>query len=243
MINALRGMIIWGERTTLKEIEMTGMQTMARYMWAPFVMMGFLMVLTSLGFGGVLANFASDYFGLPKAVREGTDPGVIDKAQFLETTRIWLPAFKLLGIGLLLGGITFLLATILGTLRVGGATIQKTFGREPLALKPPITGRLFPMLMMAGLMVLVTNLAISIVIAIIAHGVYDNSIAEAIKVAPSGSALSDNLQTVQTYKTWLEPFKFVGIALLLTGIALAVHTILQVLRFQSQRLREMAAGK
>jgi hypothetical protein len=42
---------------------------------------------------------------------------------------------------------------------------------------------------------------------------------------------------------WLEPFKFVGIATILVGISMAVHTILQVIRFQGQRMRELAAER
>ncbi len=32
--------------------------------------------------------------------------------EFVESSKAWLPAFKLLRVGMLLGGITFLLATI-----------------------------------------------------------------------------------------------------------------------------------
>ena len=41
-------------------------------------------------------------------------------------------------------------------------------------------------------------------------------------------------------KTWLAPLPFVGIAVILVGISFAVHTILQVIRFQGQRIRELA---
>ncbi len=244
MIDTIRRMLVGGERVTLTEIKMTPMQTMARYMWAPFLLMGLMILFGALGLSVVTANFASDYFGVPKAVREAANaPGsLIDKRQFIETTRTWLPAFKLLGVGLILGGITFALATILGTFRVGGGQVQQAFGHEPQSLKPPVTAHLFPMFMMLGVLILVTNLAISIAVAVLAHGVYAHPIAE-IDAATAGSALSDHLQTVQTYKTWLEPFKFVGIASLLTGIAFAVHTILQVIRFQAQRIRELAMGR
>ena len=40
-------------------------------------------------------------------------------------------------------------------------------------------------------------------------------------------------------KLWLEPFKFVGIGLLLSGISLALATIVPVLRWQSSRLWEV----
>ena len=40
-------------------------------------------------------------------------------------------------------------------------------------------------------------------------------------------------------KLWLEPFKFVGLALVLTGIGLALATIVRVLRWQANRLWEI----
>jgi hypothetical protein len=38
---------------------------------------------------------------------------------------VWLPAFKFLGLGMILGGVAFLLATILVALRVGGGRVQE----------------------------------------------------------------------------------------------------------------------
>jgi hypothetical protein len=46
-------------------------------------------------------------------------------------------------------------------------------------------------------------------------------------------------KTISAVKLWLEPFKFVGIALLLSGIGLALATIVRVLRWQSNRLWEV----
>ena len=45
-----------------------------------------------------------------------------------------------------------------------------------------------------------------------------------------------DLGTIDAVKLWLEPFKFVGMAMLLTGIGLALATIVRVLRWQSNRL-------
>jgi hypothetical protein len=98
------------------------------------------------------------------------------------------------------------------------------------------------MFMMMGLMILIVHLVIAAVIGGIAWDVYGHPVAE-INAAQSGSALLGDLGTVQTYKAWLEPFKFVGLATILVGISMAVHTILQVIRFQGQRMRELAAGR
>jgi len=43
--------------------------------------------------------------------------------------------------------------------------------------------------------------------------------------AEAGSALLADLGTISAIKLWLEPLKFVGIAMLLSGIGLALATI------------------
>lgn len=239
---AIRDMVLGG-RAVLDEARPTGMQRMAHIVWAPMLLMGLMVVFAALGVSVVKASFASDFFGTPVAVREAADApsSLIDKQQFIQSTDVWLPGVQLLGIGLILSAITFSLANILGVFRAGGVRVQKAFGGEPQALTPPITAKLFPMFMMLGLMILVVNVIIAAVIGAIAWDVYGHPVAE-INAAESGSLFRD-VGTVNTYKTWLEPFKFVGIAAILIGISLAVHTILQVIRFQGQRIRELAAGR
>ena len=236
--------MIFGGRAVLTEAVPTGMQKMAGMMWAPMLLMGMMIIFASLGLSVVKANFASDYFGVEKGIREATDAPayLIDKRQFIEFVNIWLPGLQLLGIGFILSAITFSLANILGVFRAGGVQIQQAFGKEPQTLTPPITAMLFPMMMMMGLMILIVNLIIAGVIGAIAWDVYGNPVAE-INAAGSGSGLLDDLGTVKTFKTWLEPFKFVGLATILVGISMAVHTILQVIRFQGQRIRELVAGR
>ncbi len=240
---AMREMV-FGGRTVLTEAQPTGMQKMAGVMWAPMLLMGLMILFAGLGLSIVKAGFASDYFGVTKGIREAADaPGsLIDKRQFIEFANVWLPGLQILGVGLILSAITFSLASILGAFRVGGVQVQKAFGKEPQALTPPITAKLFPMVMMIGLMILIANLIISVVVGAIAWDVYGNPVAT-INAAEPGSALLRDLGTVNTYKMWLEPFKFVGIATILVGISMAVHTILQVIRFQGQRIRELAAGR
>ena len=235
--------MMFGWRAVLTEAVPTGMQKMAALMWAPMLLMGLMIVFASLGLSVVKANFASDYFGVTKAVREAAEAPayLIDKRQFIESVNVWLPALQLLGIGLILSAITFSLANILGVFRVGGVQIQQAFGKEPQTLTRPITGMLFPMMMMMGLMILIANLIIAVVIGAIAWDVYGESVAT-INAAEPGSSLLGDLGTVNSYKAWLEPFKFVGLATILVGISMAVHTILQVIRFQGQRIRELAAG-
>ena len=232
---------LFGGRVVLTTAEPTQMQKMTRHMWLPMLLMGLMVVAASLALGIAVADATSSYFGLPAAIREaaGAPAGAIDDRQFIESTNVWLPGFQLLGIGLLLSAITFSLANILGVFRSGGFRLQKAFGGEAQGLTPPITARLFPMLMMVGLVILIVNLIIAAFIGALAWDVYGHSVAD-INAATEGSSLLGDLGTVNTYKTWLAPLPFIGLATILVGISFAVHTVLQVIRFQGQRIRELA---
>ena len=61
----------------------------------------------------------------------------------------------------------------------------------------------------------------------------------ATELNPSSGGLLTDLGTISAVKLWLEPFKFVGMAMLLSGIGLALATIVRVLRWQSSRFWEI----
>ncbi len=228
-------------RIELRTPGMTKMQEMARRMWLPMFAMGAMVLMAALVIGIVQSSFASDLFELDKGARDTVTGNLLDKQQFIESTSIWLPRFQLLGMGLMFGGITFLLATILGNLRLYGGLVQEKSGRRVLALKPPWSAQAFPMLMMMGLMILIGTLVVSIVIAFTAGDVYGNPIS-AIDGAGAGSGLLGDLQTVKTFSAWLQAAAITGLGVVLSGIVLALYTIAQVLRFQHSRIAEMAQG-
>lgn len=231
------------QTTELRTPGMTRMQEVARYMWLPMFAMGFMVLIAALVIGGVQSVLTTDLFELDKEAREGANAGnsVLDKQQFIESTKLWLPRFQLFGMGLMFGGITFLLATILGNLRLYGGLVQERAGRRVLALVPPWSAKLFPVLMMTGLMVLIAALVISVVAAFFAGDVYGNPVST-IDASPAGSGLLDDFQTVKTFAAWLQAFALAGLALILSGIVLALYTISQVLRFQHERVAQMAEG-
>lgn len=220
--------------------DMTGMQRMARTMWAPWAAMGLMIVGAALILGLIMQAKVGFIFEFDKVTRDADTGGILDARLFVETTKAWLPTFKFLGLGMLLGSITFLLATILGNLRAGGAAVQRSLGADVRAYKPAIAN-VFPVLMMMGMMVLVGAFAVGIVNATIANDLYSHSIRE-IDAAPAGSELLRQLGLVNATTTWLAPVKFVGMALLFSGIAVALLTIVRVLRWQTGRLVEIAGG-
>ena len=217
-------------------VRVTGMQSMASKMWIPFIGMGFMIVVVAFIIGLVNSSAASDYFTASKAMREAAQAGsdLATQKAFIESTKIWLPAFKFLGLGMILGGVTFLLATILGALRVGGGRVQEALGIDVRIIKPPMTAKVFPMVMMMGMMVLIASLVISIPIAVLAYDYWNHSITDQLN--PSTTGLLSDLGTINAVTLWLEPFKFVGIALLLTSIGLGLATIVRALRWQAERL-------
>ena len=106
-------------------VQVTGMQAMASKMWAPFIAMGFMIVVAAFIYGLVNSSISADYFQFSKESREAAVAGsdLATQKAFMESTKAWLPSFKFLGLGLILGGVTFLLATLLGALRTGGGRV------------------------------------------------------------------------------------------------------------------------
>jgi len=149
----------------------------------------------------------------------GAVQATLDLPLHVSQVAAWNPGVLFLGIGFLLSAVTFLLATILGELRDGGTSVQQALGAKALILKRPLTGKLFPPVMMMGLMTLIATLAIGFVQA----AKLDND--------PSGAA---------DIGAWIGPLRFAGVALLFTGVALALATIVRSLRFQAARIDQLS---
>ena len=219
-------------------VRTTGMQSMASKMWAPWIIMGFMIVMVALIVDLFTSSTVADYFSNTKEARDGAVRGTSlaeDRAS-IESVKAWLPGFKFLGMGMLLGGVTFLLATILGALRTGGGSVQQALGAEVKLIRPPMTAQLFPMVMMMGMMVLVVAFIVGLVQANIASDYWNHSIATRLNPAEAGSDILRDLGRIQARGSWLAPLRFVGLALVLSGIGLALATIVRVLRWQSWRL-------
>ncbi|HVC88276.1 MAG TPA: hypothetical protein VNC40_12740 [Gaiellaceae bacterium] len=182
-----------------REAEGFDMPAIARRMWRPLLAMGLMAVAA-----GVVTGIVQATLSTPLHVAQ---------------VAAWNPGLLFLGVGLLLGSVTFLLATILGELRDGGTSVQKALGEQALILKRPLTGKLFPPVMMMGLMTLLATLVVGFVEA------------ARLDTNPSGAA---------DIAAWVGPLRFAGVALLFTSVSLALATIVRSLRFQAGRIQQIA---
>lgn len=170
---------------------------MARLLWAPMVAMGPVLV----GAGFVLSIVQAHRTGSPHTS---------------QTLGAWVQGTQFLGEGFILAGISFLLGTILGSLRAGGGEVQESLGLAVKTLKMPKSGIAFIALMALGLMTAVAQFALYLV-----------------------AAYADVNQTV--WFGFLGPLREVALGTLLLGIVLALYTIGTVLGFQFHRIREIIA--
>lgn len=171
---------------------------MARVMWAPSLAMGYMAVLAGLALSIIQSS------------RIGSDPELALRLS------AWVPGVQFLGEGLVLGGIAFLLGSILASLRAGGGEVQEALGVPVKTLRMPLTAKLFVALMMAGVMVAMFQFVVYAVV----------------------SAFGDPSRA-GAFFAWLGPLREAGLGFFLAGIVLALVTIGNVLGFQFSRIREI----
>jgi hypothetical protein len=167
-------------------------------MWFPMIVMGPMLVAAGVVTSVVWSN------------NIGTRTGLGASA--------WTQGLQFLGEGLVLAGISFLLGSILGSLREGGGDVQQTLGLNVTTLKMPATAKAFVALMATGLM-----------ISMVQFGLYLYTLT------------FDTAAEVAVWWAWLGPLRELGLALLLAGIVLALATIANVLGFQFSRIRSIVA--
>ncbi len=88
--------------------------------------------------------------------------------------------------------------------------------RTDLIPSPPIQTKVYPLLVMAGFFIVLSSLAIAAVLATVANGVFDHSFAE--RAAAAGDPLLARQGDLATFPLWVQPFMFLGIAMLVGGI-------------------------
>jgi hypothetical protein len=184
----------YGRATSSKEVpKPLPIHKMAKRLWAPMLVMGYMAVLV-----GLVISFA--WAASPSDV----------------ALAAWTQGLQFLGEGLLLAGISFLLGTILGSLREGGGEVQASLGLTVKTLKMPGTAKAFVALMALGVIVSMLQFVLYLVVA-------------------------GGVETTAAWFAWLGPLREAGLGLILSGVVLALVTIGNVLPFQFDRITEIIA--
>lgn len=126
-----------------------------------------------------------------------------------------------LGMAFLFAGISFAIARILGQFRKGGGDVQEAAHRRVEVLKRPLTAWVFLGLMMMAMMTVIATSVLHFVFAADVTG------------SAHSLAVSDDRFTV------LAGIERLGVGMYLVAIAFGLATIIQVLRFQAQRVRQL----
>lgn len=132
-------------------------------------------------------------------------------------------ALMFVGFLAVFSAITFAIARILGAFRDGGGKVQETAGVHVQTLKMPLTAKGMIAFMAMGMMLIVVPVVLHFVVA--------------ASVVGPGEA---DLLSSERWFTALEGIRRFGIVNYLFGITLGLATIIQVLRFQAVRIREVA---
>ncbi len=206
---------------------------MAR-MYPMLIALGFMIVLAAFFIGFTNSQTAAAYFAESKVVRETT---LMTQRAAIESTGLWLPTFKFLGLGLILGGIVMALRVIIDNLLGAGKEILSNLpeGKQPTLPPAPWYGKLMPMVMMFGEMIFIAVFVVGLWLAGIARSVFANPL-PAIDAAGPGSALLNGIQTIHAVEGWLVPFKFFGIATEFLAITMGLATIIFILKAQTKML-------
>jgi len=118
---------------------------MARTLWAPMLVMGYMLV--AIGFVVALVwagNIESD-------------------AATARDLSAWAQGTQFLGEAMVLAGVSFLLGSILGGLRAGGGRVQEALGLPVQTLQMPKTAKAFIGLMVLGMMLAIVQFVLYIV--------------------------------------------------------------------------------
>src|SRR3990172_3787321 len=112
------------------------MQTMIGKMarlYPAMIAMGFMIVLIAFVIGYFNSQTAAAYFAEPKAIRETT---LMAQSASIESVGLWLPPFKFLGLGLILGGIVMALRVIIENLLGAGMEVLSNLPPEKRSQMP-----------------------------------------------------------------------------------------------------------
>jgi len=200
------------------------------------IVVGLMIVVIAFIIGFVNSQTAADYFSLDKATRETSTGGDFrDDRATIESVSLWLPYFKFLGIGILLGGIVMALRVIIDNLRDVGEEVLSNLdeSKRPALPTPPWYALLMPMLMLIGEIIFIFALIIALGIASNARKLFGDNY---INDIDSNAGLTSDLSDIKTVSAWLVPLKFLAIATEFLAIAIGLATIIYILTAQTKTL-------
>ena len=204
-----------------------------------FIGMGFMIVLIAVIIGAVNTANSAAYYAVEKATRDSSTSLAQLRAS-IESTVIWLPYFKFLGLGMILAGITMALGVISLRLENLGKSVMSSLpdGARKKLPERPRSAMLMRLFMMLGMMILVIGFIIALSVSRTAVSVFSNPIT-VIDAAAGGSSLLAGLASVHAAEAWLEAFKFVGVAFFFLGIINGLSTIIFALKYQQTAIPEV----
>ncbi len=205
-------------------------QTMAKTMAWPMLGMGSMSVVTGLIIGIVSGTNFGDAFS-PGGVASDLSTG--------QTLGQLTVAFVFLGMAMIIGAITMTLVNIVRNLRDAGRDVQISLGADPLQIKKPWSGLLTAPVMMMGLMVAVAAFIIGVYNAVTLGGIDPSAVA-----SPGGASASElaDIGTVRAFSAWLPGLHLISLSIILVSIVFVLTTIQKVIRFQGDRIKELAEG-
>lgn len=130
-------------------------------------------------------------------------------------------AVMFIGFATVFAAIVFAIARILGVLRAGGGQVQEAAGGSVIVLKMQGTAKLMVGLMAMAMMGLMFAVIVHIILGV-----------------QAGSG-----EDVKAWATWIEGLRRFSSTVYLASIAFGLATIITVLRFQAQRLRNLVAER
>lgn len=207
---------------------------MAR-MYPMLIALGFMLVAAAFVIGTLNSQTSADYYSTSKALRES---GLLGQRASIESTGLWLPYFKFLGLGLILGGIVMALRVIIDHLKEAGMEVLSNLpeAKRPKMPSPPWFGLLMPAVMMLGELIFIAALIFALQLAGSARELFAQPM-PAIDAAGAGSKLLSQLQSIKANSAWLVPLKFFGVATEFLAITMGLATIIKILGDQTELIQ------
>ncbi len=204
-------------------------QTLAVRLQWPMLAMGAVAVMAGLILGIAGGVNLGDFF---------SPSGVADDLGRGEALGQLSGGFIFLGMGLILGAVASALVNIVRTLRDAGRDVQTSLDAKPLQLVKPWSGKATAPVMVMGIMIEMVTLVMGIVLATSIGGVDPAAI-----VDPSIASVGDlaDIGMTRAVSTWLPALRILGLSMIVMSIILALTTIRKVIRFQGDRITEIAS--